>query len=129
MLANLWEVTDKDINRYTHALLQAWMHSVPEREGSNSIDDSATPPQENTDSVLPKKKVNKLSKLPLSRNKLSPKVSNKHNNEAQASSASSNQASEDWLANSALASREACKLKYVNGAAPVIYGFPIIRKA
>ncbi|KAJ8306791.1 hypothetical protein KUTeg_014875, partial [Tegillarca granosa] len=64
VIANLWDVTDKDIDRFLESLLRKWLPSTP---GSSLLN------------IIPE-------------------------------------------------AREACRLRYLTGAAPVVFGFPVFLK-
>ncbi|ESO05402.1 hypothetical protein HELRODRAFT_191468 [Helobdella robusta] len=79
VVANLWEVTDRDIDRYMESLLKNWMACGKEEE-DGSDDEPKTSPS------------------------LRPKT---------------------CLLENAIKSRLACHFRFLIGAAPVVYGFPI----
>jgi hypothetical protein len=80
VVANLWDVTDRDIDKFSHKFLALWglenFRSLPDVEGNNVI-----------------KGVN---------------INRKYS-----------------LAEALSSSRDNCVLKYLNGAAPVMYGLPV----
>jgi len=95
LLATLWDVTDKDIDRFSQAVLEKW-----------GLFQQEAPP---------------VSSSPV-------KKSAKPRGKAKAKEANSVTSAEkkSMSLDSAVAkSRESCILRYLNGAAPVVYGIPV----
>ena len=92
MLATLWDVTDKDIDRFSHAVLEKW-GLFGEARLPNSSSPVKKGPKQNG-----KSKVQKVD----------------------------NMINESMSLDQAVAqSRDRCILKYLNGAASVVYGVPV----
>jgi hypothetical protein len=86
VVANLWDVTDRDIDRFTDALLRTWLLGDRTRAA-----DAAGPPR-------------------------SPAMSNTDDGTQLWSS---------LLPAAIVAARRACRLQYLIGCAPVVYGLPV----
>jgi len=95
MLATLWDVTDKDIDKFSNAVLEKWgllgkamppVPSSPQRKSAKQRGKSKVKDAEETKAV---------EKGPVS------------------------------LDEAVAQARESCLLKYLNGAAPVVYGVPV----
>ena len=95
LLANLWDVTDKDIDRFTQSVLEKWGLFHKHQEPALS-------------SPVKRKGKGKFRAK-------SPVVADVHENDEQPVS----------LDIAVARSRSQCILKYLNGAAPVIYGIPV----
>ena len=96
LLATLWDVTDKDIDKFSYDVLQKWGlwgGAAP------------NPPVPNSSPV--KKTAGKRGRKDIT----CPE------NSTNATSVSLDQA--------VATSRDSCKLRYLNGAAPVVYGIPV----
>lgn len=89
VLANLWDVTDRDIDRFSYRVLEKW----------GVFDDAR-------------------EQLPISPVKRCRKTKAKHKVESVDIGRVS-------LDEAVAQGRSACRLKYLNGAAPVIYGVPV----
>ena len=96
VLANLWDVTDKDIDRFAESVLQKWgLFEKKQQPGLRS----------------PVKKGGRQ----------------KGKQKAETDIVQQDVRSQPVSLDTAVAkSREACILRYLNGAAPVIYGVPVI---
>ena len=94
VLATLWDVTDKDIDRFSQATLEKW--GLFEESTSNVC---GSPVKRGAKS-RGKSKVRKANKS----------VKNEHRSLDQA----------------VAESRDSCIMRYLNGAAPVIYGVPVM---
>lgn len=109
LLANLWDVTDKDIDRFSHKVLKKWglFSSLSEE------DFSATKKQA---SLLPS-----INNSPIKRN------GRARGGETKAPLLIDDVDDEHGLSlDQAVAqSRDSCRLRYLNGAAPVVYGVPV----
>ncbi|KAI9849621.1 MAG: hypothetical protein M1837_002746 [Sclerophora amabilis] len=99
LVATLWDVTDKDIDRFSHRMLEDWgLFS-----GSISKEPS-TPPR------VGKKRDNKA----LRQERRSPAPPSPTLGSRSVS-----------LVEAVATARDSCILKYLNGAAPVVYGIPV----
>lgn len=108
LLANLWDVTDKDIDRFSHATLEKWgLFSSPSVRSTNTTKQAPLLPSINSS---PTKRVGKArggaSKVPF----LDDDVDDEHGLS---------------LDQAVAQSRDSCRLRYLNGAAPVVYGVPV----
>ena len=93
VLATLWDVTDKDIDRFSHTVLEKWgLFEEPQPDISSS----------------PVKKGAKSRGKSKARNANSAETERKSLDQAVAEG------------------RDSCIMKYLNGAAPVIYGVPVM---
>ena len=97
LLANLWDVTDKDIDRFAQSVLEKW--GLFEKE--QQLVESLSPVKKST-RQKGKGKAREVPRVDQGERKTSMSL-----DEAVAQS------------------RDACILKYLNGAAPVIYGIPV----
>ncbi|KAF2770007.1 hypothetical protein EJ03DRAFT_311394 [Teratosphaeria nubilosa] len=118
VVATLWDVTDKDIDRFSLALGEAWGLFQPS-------EDSKLPPK------TPRKRSAQMAasfspqKVPKT-----PKVSKTPSKApARSRSVSRVRQADDGrkrsLVEAVARSRDACYLRYLNGAAPVVYGVPV----
>ncbi|QIW98232.1 hypothetical protein AMS68_003750 [Peltaster fructicola] len=118
VVANLWDVTDKDIDRFSIAAGADWGLWSPPEDGKHSPvavairgavrDTTSTPPV-----VL---MTPKASRAP--RGEVSSKTpARKRSRKADARLLS--------LSEAVSRNRDACYLRYLNGAAPVVYGVPV----
>ena len=91
VLATLWDVTDKDIDRFSQTVLEKWgLFEEPQRDISSS----------------PVKKGSKAR--------------------GKAKDAKSVETERRSLDQAVAEGRDSCIMKYLNGAAPVIYGVPVM---
>ena len=97
LLANLWDVTDKDIDRFAQSVLEKWglFGQVQKQQTSKGSPVKKSSRLKGKAKAREALRVDEERKFPVSLN------------EAVAQS------------------RDACILKYLNGAAPVIYGIPV----
>ncbi|BFZ56725.1 separin protein [Savitreella phatthalungensis] len=94
IVANLWDVTDKDIDRYAIAMLGRWgLTTDQDLRMTNSTTMNTEKRPTTTNSTSSDTTAESTSRLDLCR--------------------------------SAAQSRDACLLRYLNGAAPVVYGLPV----
>ena len=100
VLATLWDVTDKDIDRFSQAVLEKW-GLFEEEEPLIAADVCASPVKKGPKS-RGKSKVRKADK------------SVKKKDECRS------------LDQAVAESRDSCIMRYLNGAAPVIYGVPVM---
>ncbi|XP_022978634.1 separase isoform X2 [Cucurbita maxima] len=115
IVANLWEVTDKDIDRFGKAILEAWL-----RERS-----CALPSSVQYDIVT-----KELEAMKISSKRANKKVASKSLPTTCESNSSRDHSVRSRMIGSFLCeAREACNLRYLIGASPVCYGVPTsIRK-
>ncbi|CAA7060137.1 unnamed protein product [Microthlaspi erraticum] len=114
IVANLWDVTDRDIDRFGKALLEAWLR---ERSDSSSSEGGCS----QCESLA-----NELAALNLKGNNTTTKRSRKpstRNKSAQSNECNHNKHRRK-IGSFIAAAREVCTLPYLIGAAPVCYGVP-----
>ena len=92
MVATLWDVTDKDIDRFSETVLQKW-----------GLLRDAEPP---------------LSSSPI-------KKARKPRGKLKEATSSSSMDTPISLDQAVASGRDSCFLRYLNGAAPVVYGVPV----
>ena len=100
LLANLWDVTDKDIDRFAQSVLEKW-GLFGQGQGQQVLNGSSGSPVKKTSRQRGKFKAREAV----------------HVDEERKAPVSLDEA--------VAQSRDACILKYLNGAAPVIYGIPV----
>ncbi|RMX81126.1 hypothetical protein D0869_07045 [Hortaea werneckii] len=120
VLATLWDVTDKDIDRFSTAVGEEWglwppTDEAPKMESKapkekRQLDAPATPQQAPKTPKTPRaRKTPAAAKTPArSRSRPRREVERKKS-----------------LVDAVARSRDACYLRYLNGAAPVVYGVPV----
>lgn len=104
LVANLWDVTDRDIDKFAQAVFDK-LELTPDRVGRASV--AATGKAQDRASTAKstiKTKINESS--------------------ATTTEAMGTRARTVSVVSAVARSREACKLKYLTGAAPVVYGIP-----
>lgn len=99
IVGNLWDVTDRDIDKLTEEFLQSWIN---EHE-SNNNETSSTTTSSSSDNSNPSM----------------PSVSSSTTTTTSTSLNPSN------ICNHLIRARKACKLAYLNGSAPIVYGLPV----
>ncbi|KAI9847875.1 MAG: hypothetical protein M1838_000709 [Thelocarpon superellum] len=97
LVATLWDVTDKDIDRFSHAALKRW----------GLIPSSSTYPTSSTSKGRSKEKARTQAM------------------KKDGTSPSPEPAGPFSLVEAVAEGRKACILRYLNGAAPVVYGIPV----
>lgn len=102
LLANLWDVTDKDIDRFSHTALEKW--------GLFSY------------STNTKKQASLLPSINNSPTKRNARVKG---GESKVSVGVVDDEHGLSLDQAVAQSRDSCRLRYLNGAAPVVYGVPV----
>ena len=93
LVANLWDVTDKDIDRFSHIVLEKWGLFGRAQSQYSPVKKSAK--QKGKSKVREVEKTESHTKAPVS------------------------------LDQAVAGGRDSCTLRYLNGAAPVIYGVPV----
>lgn len=108
IVANLWEVTDKDIDRFGKAILEAWLR---ERLCALPMCDIVT---------------KEFEAMKISSKRANKKVGSKSLPAACESDSSSrgNSVHSRMIGSFLCEAREACNLRYLIGASPVCYGVP-----
>lgn len=123
IVANLWDVTDRDIDRFGKALLEAWLR---ERSDSSSSEGGCSQCESLADELAAlnlKSNDNntKRTRKPSTRNK--PAQSNA-NVDGSGKIECIHNKHRRKIGSFIAAAREACTLPYLIGAAPVCYGVP-----
>lgn len=92
MVATLWDVTDKDIDRFSHSVLENWglFRDTQPKKSSSPVKRSA-----------------------------------KQKGKSKAEEAQTSDAVKMSLDQAVARGRDSCILRYLNGAAPVVYGVPV----
>lgn len=98
VIANLWDVTDRDIDRFSSAVLQRWLHTTvppPTDTASSSNSSSVLPSARSAEQANP-------------RGVFSP----------------CDETDDVEMSAAVAAARDSCRLPHLIGAAPVCYGLP-----
>lgn len=121
VVATLWDVTDKDIDRFSLTVGEEWGLWAPPAEPSKL---SSKTPKKRERLVAPStpQQVPKTPKTP--RTKKTPGGA-KTPARSRSRSKAKDQNSQASLPGAVAKSRDACYLRYLNGAAPVVYGVPV----
>lgn len=106
VVANLWDVTDKDIDKFCKKVLEEWGLMRKPEVSSKSKTTAATPARNRSKSRAPK--IDKMDDGGL------------FGNFGTASGKGKTS-----LVEAVAKGRKECHLKYLNGAAPVVYGVPV----
>jgi separase len=109
MLANLWDVTDRDIDRLSYGVFRRW-GLCDERPKSRATDDNIFEPERGMGLDF--------SGATIAERKKQLNASMKGRLQQVARKGVS-------LTEALAGAREDCTLKYLNGAAPVVYGVPV----
>jgi separase len=109
LLANLWDVTDRDIDRLSHGVFSRW-GLCDERPKSRATEEENFEPERGMSSDFGLLSIGERKKL------LHASMRGKKVNDARKGIT---------LTEALAKAREDCTLKYLNGAAPVIYGVPV----
>lgn len=109
LVANLWDVTDKDIDKFSFGALKAW--------GLFQDDEILPPttrsPVKGSTNTRPTRGRNKTAAAAVAAADSSTVTAAERENDAVT------------LDQAVAKSRDLCKLRYLNGAAPVVYGIPV----
>lgn len=109
IVANLWEVTDKDIDRFGKAVLEAWL-----RERSCALSSSAQ------HDIVTKE----LEAMKISSKCANKKVTSLPATCESGSSSKGHSVHKRMIGSFLCEARDACTLRYLIGASPVCYGVP-----
>ena len=112
---NLWDVTDKDIDRFSKTMLSHW--GIQLEAGSRDSDPG-------TSQVPGGSALNGTATARTPRTRSKPSVASSLPSRSSTSSRLSVSSTAKSLVRAVAESRDACILKYLNGAAPVVYGIP-----
>ena len=122
VMANLWDVTDKDIDRFSLSVGESW-GLWPQTEPPEL---SAT-----VQKVQKRRDILAAPSTPVQANKM-PKTPKVHKTPAPVKTPARNRAppkktgvAKQSLAQAIAESRDSCYLRYLNGAAPVVFGIPV----
>ncbi|TKA23290.1 hypothetical protein B0A50_07347 [Salinomyces thailandicus] len=122
VLATLWDVTDKDIDRFSLAVGEEWglwpgAASEAPKLPTRTPKKRARPEAPSTPQQVPKTpKTPKARKTPGPVGKTPARSRSRPNREVERARS---------LVEAVTRSRDACYLRYLNGAAPVVYGVPV----
>lgn len=120
LVANLWDVTDKDIDQFSFGVLNGWGLFQPKQQQQ----------QDNHNKAF----AATTTRSPVKRSTRYRGARNLNNNLHGEDSQNGEQHQQHDLALASLAvsldqavaqSRDLCRLRYLNGAAPVVYGVPV----
>lgn len=119
VVATLWDVTDKDIDRFSLAMGEEWGLFPPSELSSLPVKTT----RKQTKPIIPAtpRQANKMSKT--SKTKISADII--EDRTPGCSRPSAGKKCQTSLVEAVARSRNACYLKYLNGAAPVVYGVPV----
>ena len=123
VVATLWDVTDKDIDRFSLTVGEEWGLWSPPAEPTNKLP-SKTPKKRERLAVAPStpQKAPKTPKTPrVVKTPAAAKTPARNRSRSTARDGSVKLS----LAGAVARSRDACYLRYLNGAAPVVYGVPV----
>ena len=109
MLANLWDVTDRDIDRLSYGVFSRW-GLCEERPKSRCLDDDNFEPERGRGLDFGCASLGERKRQLQASMKGGKYIATKR---------------DVSLTEALAAARDDCTLKYLNGAAPVIYGVPI----
>ncbi|CAN6914161.1 unnamed protein product [Brassica oleracea] len=121
IVANLWDVTDRDIDRFGKALLEAWLRERSDSPSPFSSEGGCSQCESLTNELAAmnlKGNTTKRTRKPSSRNK--PAQSNADGSGKMECNHNHGRKIGSFIA----AAREVCTLPYLIGAAPVCYGVP-----
>ncbi|RMY87990.1 hypothetical protein D0862_10550 [Hortaea werneckii] len=120
VLATLWDVTDKDIDRFSTAVGEEW-GLWPPTEGAPMMESKAFKEKRQLDAPATPQQPPKTPKTPRARKtpaaaKTPARSRSRPRREVERKKS---------LVDAVARSRDACYLRYLNGAAPVVYGVPV----
>ncbi|ONK69881.1 uncharacterized protein A4U43_C05F27830 [Asparagus officinalis] len=115
VIANLWEVTDKDIDRFGKAMLKSWLQEEPAVEKCTQC----------------KQLVKEFGRLEIDEKRsTAPKARRKASKSKKLQDSSDNGICRSCrgktIASCMSEARDACKLPFLIGASPVCYGVPTV---
>lgn len=118
IVATLWDVTDRDIDRFGKALLEAWLEERSDSSSEGGCSQCESLANELAAMNLKGNDTTKRSRKPSLRNK--PAQSNADTSEK----IECNHRHRRKIGSFIAAARDVCTLQYLIGAAPVCYGVP-----
>ena len=124
LVANLWDVTDKDIDQFSFGVLTSWglFQQQPQQQGGNNKVLATTAATTATTTHSP---VKKSTRHRAARKKNSNNVESEDSQNGEQQHDSALPPAAVSLDQAVAQSRDLCKLRYLNGAAPVVYGVPV----
>ncbi|KAJ7538555.1 hypothetical protein O6H91_11G054000 [Diphasiastrum complanatum] len=127
-IANLWDVTDGDIDRFSRTILHKWLGVCVEEFTSNSGEDIKTnsvhPPGSMNSRVVSSKA--RIARRNRDRNIVEDELPVSHPSSLYSSQNSNSFLSgENNIGSTLEAGRSSCRLPYLIGASPVCYGVPV----
>lgn len=122
IVATLWDVTDKDIDRFSLTIGEEWgLWSAPPTESAKI---PAKTPKKRERLVAPSTP-QKAPKTPKTPKVVKTPAAAKTPARSRSRSTAGDRRGPISLASAVARSRDACYLRYLNGAAPVVYGVPV----
>jgi separase len=119
-VANLWDVTDRDIDRFAQAVLKQWSGDSEGSSNSSSSDTSAGPASSSQRSAS---SAHSSSSSSSSSSRKKQDASSKQQSGSDTAAVASDQGVVS-MCGAVAASRQACRLPSLIGAAAVCYGLP-----
>ncbi|KAI6881020.1 hypothetical protein KC318_g16682 [Hortaea werneckii] len=120
VLATLWDVTDKDIDRFSTAVGEEWGLWLP-TEDAPKVDCKAPKEKRQPDAPATPQQAPKTPKTPRARKTPAAAKTPARSRSRPRRGVQRKKSLVDAVARS----RDACYLRYLNGAAPVVYGVPV----
>ncbi|XP_010433961.1 PREDICTED: separase-like [Camelina sativa] len=120
IVATLWDVTDRDIDRFGKALLEAWLQERSDSSSEGGCSQCESLANELAAMNLKGNNTTKKSRKPSSRNKPAPS----NVDDGSGKKIECNHKQRRKIGSFIAAARDACTLQHLIGAAPVCYGVP-----
>lgn len=121
VVATLWDVTDKDIDRFSISVGKQWsLFSLP---NPNSTTTSTITPS--LQPKTPRKRGRQMPKTPSKTPCRTPATANRSRSRMVMKDEDGDEDRKKSLVEAVACSREVCTLRYLNGAATVVYGVPV----
>ena len=121
VVATLWDVTDKDIDRFSLTIGEEWGLWSPPAEAAKA---PAKTPKKRERLVAPATP-ERVPKTPMTPRVVKTPAAAKTPARGRSRSTARERRAPTSLAGAVARSRDACYLRYLNGAAPVVYGVPV----
>lgn len=121
IVATLWDVTDKDIDRFSLTIGEEWGLWSPPAEPAKAP--SKTPKKR--ERLVAPSTPQKAPKTPKTPKVVKTPAAAKTPARSRSRSTAGDRQGPTSLAGAVARSRDACYLRYLNGAAPVVYGVPV----
>lgn len=121
LVANLWDVTDRDIDRFSQALIRHWLGQPPEQDKAPAQGQQ----QQGQKAGQQAKMRSKTSSSAAAEGASAASQAASGSSEAAGAVNSGGSSSVSGMCGAVCASRAVCKLPHLIGAAPVCYGLPV----